>query len=156
MLLCEVDLSKCVTYDWHKSTYTNCCKVQGNHEPEEKGTLSTVHGYRIPAGKIVPVKQTSNMWRHDYNEYVVFDPSLVRIRYVVCLKDASNKEDISKEKILEEINYVEGFLKIVAKKLENERFVANAPVEVVELERKKQADAQAKLGVLQESLARLD
>ena len=102
MLLCEVDLSKCVTYDWHKSTYTNCCKVQGNHEPEEKGTLSTVHGYRIPAGKIVPVKQTSNMWRHDYNEYVVFDPSLVRIRYVVCLKDASNKEDISKEKILEE------------------------------------------------------
>ena len=102
MLLCEVDLSKCVTYDWHKSTYTTCCKVQGNHEPEEKGTLSTVHGYRIPAGKIVPVKQTSNMWRHNYNEYVVFDPSLVRIRYVVCLKDASNEEDISKEKILEE------------------------------------------------------
>ncbi len=104
MLLCEVDLNKCDIYDhWnHRTLTTSCTKIKGNNEPEEKGTLSTVHGYRIPAGKIVPVKHTSNSWCGAYNEYVAFDPALVKIRYVVCLKDASNKEDISKEKILEE------------------------------------------------------
>ena len=59
------------------------------------------------------------------------------------------------EKIQKEIEYQEGFLEKVMKKLSNERFVANAPEKVVELERKKKADAEARLGVLKESLAQL-
>jgi valyl-tRNA synthetase len=60
------------------------------------------------------------------------------------------------EKIKGEIKHQEGFLKGVMKKLGNERFVANAPAAVVEKERKKQADAEARLKVLQESLAELE
>ncbi len=54
-----------------------------------------------------------------------------------------------------ELKHLEGFLIGVKKKLSNERFVANAPAAVVELERKKQADAESKIAALQESLAAL-
>jgi len=51
-----------------------------------------------------------------------------------------------------EINYYKGFLESVEKKLSNERFVQNAKPEVVDLERKKQADALEKIEMLMESL----
>ena len=51
-----------------------------------------------------------------------------------------------------EINYYKGFLESVEKKLSNERFVQNAKPEVVDLERKKQADALEKIKMLTESL----
>ncbi|MDR1408159.1 MAG: valine--tRNA ligase [Tannerella sp.] len=54
-----------------------------------------------------------------------------------------------------EIEYTEGFLDSVIKKLGNKNFVANAKPEVVANERKKQADAQTKLHALHESLAQL-
>ena len=63
--------------------------------------------------------------------------------------------EAEKKKIEEELNYTRGFLKSVAKKLSNERFVNNAPAQVVEKERKKQADAEARIGVLQEQLKAL-
>ncbi|WP_116105220.1 valine--tRNA ligase [Lewinella sp. IMCC34191] len=52
----------------------------------------------------------------------------------------------------EELQRLRGFLKGVEKKLSNERFVANAPDQVVALERKKQADAQAKIASLEKML----
>nr|WP_262901555.1 valine--tRNA ligase [Candidatus Sulfidibacterium hydrothermale] len=56
------------------------------------------------------------------------------------------------KKIEEELNYTRGFLNSVMKKLSNERFVNNAPAAVVEKERKKQADAEARIKVLEEQL----
>ncbi len=57
------------------------------------------------------------------------------------------------EKLKKEIEYTEGFLVKVDKKLSNERFVQNAPANVVDLERKKKSDAEAKLKMLRENLA---
>ena len=54
-----------------------------------------------------------------------------------------------------ELKHLEGFLAGVEKKLSNERFVQNAPEQVVALERKKQADATAKIALLRETLASL-
>ena len=54
-----------------------------------------------------------------------------------------------------ELKHLEGFLNGVMKKLSNERFVNNAPVQVVELERKKQADAESKIATLKETIASL-
>ena len=54
-----------------------------------------------------------------------------------------------------EIKRLEGFLQCILKKLSNERFVANAPAQVVELERKKQADAESKIAALKESVKAL-
>ncbi len=58
-------------------------------------------------------------------------------------------------KIEAELKHLEGFLVGVQKKLQNQKFVANAPAQVVELERKKQSDAETKIAALKESLKAL-
>lgn len=63
--------------------------------------------------------------------------------------------DAEKTKIEDELEYIKGFLKSVQKKLSNERFVNNAPEKVIEIERKKKADAEAKIETLEKSLANL-
>ncbi|MBT8271031.1 MAG: class I tRNA ligase family protein, partial [Bacteroidia bacterium] len=60
------------------------------------------------------------------------------------------------QKLKDELDYVEGFLKSVQKKLSNERFVNNAPAQVVQSERKKEADALAKIETIKNSLANLE
>ena len=59
-------------------------------------------------------------------------------------------------KLTEELNYTEGFLKSVQKKLANERFVSGAPEQVVASEKKKEADALAKIETLKASLESLN
>ena len=63
--------------------------------------------------------------------------------------------DVDEEiaKLKEELEYTKGFLNSVMKKLSNERFVNNAPASVVETERKKQADAEEKIKVIEQRLA---
>lgn len=60
-----------------------------------------------------------------------------------------------KKKIQSELEYAEGSLNIVRKKLSNEKFVANAAPSVVASERQKEADALNKIKILQEKLAEL-
>lgn len=64
--------------------------------------------------------------------------------------------DAEIKKINEELSYIRGFLQSVHKKLANERFVNNAPPQVVATERKKAADAEAKIETLEKSLASLE
>jgi valyl-tRNA synthetase len=59
------------------------------------------------------------------------------------------------EKIREELDYYNGFLASVMKKLDNERFIKNAPESVLELERKKKSDAEAKIVALKNALKAL-
>jgi valyl-tRNA synthetase len=54
-----------------------------------------------------------------------------------------------------ELAYYRGFLAIVMKKLDNERFVNNAPPEVLELERKKKSDAESRIILLEDRLREL-
>lgn len=60
-----------------------------------------------------------------------------------------------RENITKELEYTKGFLQSVMKKLSNERFVAGAPEAVVANEKKKQADAEAKIKALEEALRKL-
>ena len=59
------------------------------------------------------------------------------------------------QKLQAELTYTEGFLQSVLKKLSNERFVQNAKPEIVETERRKQADAESKIALLKENIAAL-
>jgi valyl-tRNA synthetase len=59
------------------------------------------------------------------------------------------------KKLEEELKYAQGFLKSVEAKLSNERFVSGAPAAVVDKERKKKADAEAKIAVIEQQLAGL-
>ena len=63
--------------------------------------------------------------------------------------------EAEKIKIQEELDYTKGFLKSVQKKLSNERFVNNAPDKVIEMERKKEADALSTIETLEENLKSL-
>jgi len=64
------------------------------------------------------------------------------------------KIDIESEriKIKTDLNYYKGFLDSIMKKLNNERFVKNAPTAVIELERKKKSDTESKIKSLEEAL----
>jgi valyl-tRNA synthetase len=75
-------------------------------------------------------------------------------KFYVVLNQEINVE-AEREKLTKELDYQRGFLKSVAAKLSNERFVANAKPEVVEAERKKQADALVRIKILEESLGSL-
>ena len=65
--------------------------------------------------------------------------------------------DIAAEivKLTEELKYTQGFLRSVQGKLANEKFVAGAPPQVIDNERKKEADALAKIAMIEQSLASL-
>ena len=58
-------------------------------------------------------------------------------------------------KLSKDADYLEGFKASVLKKLSNERFVSNAPAQVVEAERRKLADAESKLNSLHAAIAAL-
>ncbi|MBR5843616.1 MAG: valine--tRNA ligase [Bacteroidaceae bacterium] len=68
-----------------------------------------------------------------------------------------NNIDVEAElaKLNEDLKYMQGFLRTVMGKLGNERFVNNAPAQVVELERKKKADAESKIKSIEERIAAL-
>lgn len=74
--------------------------------------------------------------------------------YEVPLADMIDTE-AERAKLAKEIDYLRGFKASIEKKLSNERFVAKAPAAVVEGERKKLADAEAKIARLTESLQAL-
>jgi valyl-tRNA synthetase len=63
--------------------------------------------------------------------------------------------EAEKERLNGELNYLEGFLKSVNAKLNNERFVQNAKPEIIQNERNKKADAESKIAIIRESLSSL-
>ncbi len=74
--------------------------------------------------------------------------------YAVPLGNLIDVEEELK-KLEADLKYQEGFLQSVMKKLSNEKFVSKAPANVIEMERKKQADAETKIAALKESIAAL-
>ncbi len=70
------------------------------------------------------------------------------------LQDSIDPEG-ERKKLEEELKYMKGFLASVDKKLSNQGFVAGAPEKVVEMERKKKSDAEAKIKAIEASLSSL-
>lgn len=75
-------------------------------------------------------------------------------KFFVVVQMEINIED-ERKKLEEQIAYQKGFLLSVDKKLSNEKFVGSAPAAVVDLERRKKADAEEKIRILEESLRNL-
>ena len=74
--------------------------------------------------------------------------------FFIPLSQAIDPEE-ERKKLTQELEYAKGFLQSVEKKLSNERFVNNAPEEVIALERKKAMDAREKITLLEKSLSQL-
>ncbi|MDE6448748.1 MAG: class I tRNA ligase family protein, partial [Muribaculaceae bacterium] len=76
------------------------------------------------------------------------------VEFNIPLENNINIED-EIERLEKDLAYQEGFMASVMKKLGNERFVSNAPAQVVDIERKKQADAESKIANIKATLASL-
>ncbi|MBL7856857.1 MAG: valine--tRNA ligase [Cyclobacteriaceae bacterium] len=104
------------------------------------------------------LKKLSNI--HEIN-FVAEAPAVNSTPFIVGSTEffipLEGKVDANKERetLLKELEYQKGFLASVDKKLSNEKFVRGAPANVLEMERKKKADAEAKIKALEESLKRL-
>ena len=82
-------------------------------------------------------------------------PILVGIYEVWCELDQTIDPEKEKEELNKDLNYYQGFAESVFKKLSNERFVSNAKAEVVDMERKKLADAKEKIALITKRLESL-
>ena len=110
----------------------------GNHNPAYNSVLIKMANLDT----IIPVKEKSagaTSFMITTTEYALPLGSLINA-----------EEEITKMQV--EIDYLQGFLKSVMVKLNNERFVANAKPQVVEAERKKKADTELKIKSLEDSI----
>jgi len=73
--------------------------------------------------------------------------------FAIPLSDNINVEE-EKNKIIEEINYLKGFLLSVEKKLNNEKFMSNAAKHVIDNELKKQKDTIEKISILESKISK--
>ena len=98
-----------------------------------------------------------NLSEFSYSEETIEGAFSFRVKsneFFVPLSDNIDV-DVELEKLRSELDYTHGFLKSVEGKLSNERFVNNAPEQVVAIERKKQSDALAKIAVLEDQIKSL-
>ena len=103
------------------------------------------------------IAKLCNLERIDYLEGNDVDGASFienKIQYSMPLTGLVDMDEEIK-KLEADLQYAEGFLQNVLKKLSNERFVNNAPQQVVDIERKKQADAEEKIRIIKEQLAKL-
>ncbi|MFP4022958.1 MAG: valine--tRNA ligase [Thiohalospira sp.] len=141
-----------------------------------KEIISSVRNIRnennLPQKELLPLK-VNGKYENDYNSCIVKMANLSKIESTgrkidgavsFMVKSAEfyielgDLVDVEEEinKLNEELEYQKGFLNAVMKKLNNERFVQNAPEKVVNIEKQKRADAEAKIKVLEDRLASLE
>ena len=93
------------------------------------------------------------------NQGIEKDTHLTNIKKQLDIASAKTEAfeqlKIEKAKLEEELKYTQGFLKSVQGKLSNERFVNNAPEQVIKIERQKEADALSKIETIKASLSSL-
>lgn len=115
---------------------------------EDAATYQSIESILLKQVNAASVSYTSTTVANSITVVVQKDKFFIETTTV--LDTASQKEQLQKD-----LDYLKGFLISVEKKLGNERFVQNAKPEVIDSERKKKADAEAKIKVIEESLANI-
>lgn len=130
-------------------------RAKRNIAPKEALELHVVGDQTTPwpelIGKLGNVSAIANVGEADATAAMFIAGTTT---YEVPLADMIDTE-AERAKLAKEIDYLNGFKASIEKKLSNERFVAKAPAAVVEGERKKLADAEAKIARLTDSLQAL-
>lgn len=127
--------------------------------PKEALPLLVKNGESAPVKSFWPI--ISKLCNLSTVEFVQTAPTSSTTTFMVRAQEffipLEGKIDIEKEReqLVKDLHYLKGFVTSVDKKLSNEKFVNNAKPEVVDVERKKKADAESKIKAIEESLARL-
>jgi len=96
----------------------------------------------------------ANLSAYNYTTHKIEDSfsfQIKTIEFFIPLSTNINVEE-EKERLIKELDYNKGFLESVVKKLNNEKFVANAKPEILAIERKKESDALSKIKSLEEQI----
>ncbi len=103
------------------------------------------------------ISKLANLNKIDIVDNAIQNASGFRVDKLECYIPLDGRIDVEaeKQKIHDEITYLEGFLNSVMQKLSNERFVNNAPKQVVDIEYKKRDDAISKIDILKQQLNQL-
>ncbi len=115
---------------------------------EIMGSEATAHSFNGLITKLCNIENIS---------YVIEKPKAAAgfivesTEYYVPIGDKVDLE-AEREKLIKELEYTEGFLASVMKKLGNERFMANAKPEVIDIEQKKRMDAESRIATIKQSL----
>ncbi len=155
----EVNESELARFELAKEIISSVRSVrnQKNLPQKEVLTLQVIVDENYPSEYEAVIKKMANLSSIDSVEEK--DPSAVGfiIKTTQYFVPMSGKIDVEAEiqKLTEKLEYFEGFLATVMKKLSNERFVSSAPEKVVAIERAKQSDAEAKIAAIKEQLAAL-
>ncbi len=151
-------------------------KVLVSRFEEIKETIASVRSIRV--GRNLPNKQELTLLVRGEDFDHRFDPVLKKMAFLSEIEQTNEKPEnaiaflvkrteffipltanfdkaAEIDKIQKELEYLKGFLASVMKKLDNERFVHNAPANVLELERTKRDDAESKIKSLEERLSSL-
>ncbi len=130
-------------------------RKQKNIPTKEALELLVLNEEKITSQWDAVIRKLTNITAISYVDETVEGALSFRVKANEYFIPISGAIDIEAEiaKIKEELKYTKGFLISVQKKLSNERFVNNAPEQVIAVERKKQADAEAKIETLEKSLA---
>lgn len=125
---------------------------------KETINLSVINNINASTSFDSVIKKMGNIDKLDYITEKMEGALTYRVKsneYFIPMDGAIDIES-EKAKLTEELKYTEGFLKSIQGKLKNERFVNNAPENVVAVERQKEADALAKIETLKSSLSGLN
>ncbi len=154
----EFDADFIANFDFAMEVVSGIRTIRKNNQIAFKETVDLVIADNEQQGRVMEpiIQKLGNVANISHGEAV--DGALTfRVKANEYFVPISGAVDVEAQiaKISEELSYTEGFLKSVQKKLSNERFVNNAPEQVVAVERKKEADALAKIETLKASLAAL-
>lgn len=134
-------------------------RAQKNIPNKEKIKLSIRKNYNEQADLTFDslVSKLCNLESLEYVNQKITESFTFIIKNTEFYIPINNNYNVAEEinKLMQELDYTKGFLQSVLKKLSNEKFVNNAAEQIVEAERKKQMDAEAKIKVIEEQLASL-
>ena len=154
----EFDADFIANFDFAMEVVSGIRTIRKNNQIAFKETVDLVIADNEQQGRVMEpiIQKLGNVANISHGE-AVDDALTFRVKANEYFVPISGAVDVEAQiaKISEELSYTEGFLKSVQKKLSNERFVNNAPEQVVAVERKKEADALAKIETLKASLAAL-
>lgn len=155
----EFDKSLIAEFDFAAEVVSGVRNIrkEKNIPNKEALALSVLNEGKVATTWDVVIQKLTNVSEVTYVKAGVEGSLSFRVKsneYFIPMSGAIDIE-AERKKIEEELKYTKGFLQSVQKKLSNERFVNNAPEKVIANERKKQADAEAKIETLEKSLSSL-
>ncbi len=161
MISGKVDSKTMETFNHILTVKSSVLELRNQYQLSPKDTMVLVHPpdkylielWSTPGATQVLHKLANATSAEGIGEGVSFLAS--KYQYHAALTIEVDKESELK-RMREELEYYRGFVSSVDKKLSNEKFVSNAHPDVVEKERQKKADGEAKIDQLQKSIAQLN